>query len=109
MKRLVVVLLLIVAAFVVTEHQPQMVEISHVDSTGMYVNYVSHDGDLYTDVYIEDAPIEVQAIAKAEEWDGCHWDAPAIVYSESVEGTTMSAQAATVIDALKAEEYEEDE
>ena len=41
-----------------------MVEISHVDSTGMYVNYVSHDGDLYTDVYIEDAPIEVQAIAE---------------------------------------------
>lgn len=51
-----------------------------------------------------------------------HWDALKVARSlakkvsrtrvyacESVEGTTMSAQAATVIDALKAEEYEEDE
>lgn len=48
-------------------------------------------------------------IAKAENWDGCHWDAPAVVYAESIEGLATSAQAATVIDALKAEEYEEDE
>ena len=85
MKRLVVVLLLIVAAFVVTEHQPQMVEISRVDNSLVYVNYVDHNGDLYTDVYIEDAPIEVQAIAKTEKWDGCHWDAPNVIYSECVE------------------------
>lgn len=64
MKKAIAILLVIVAAFIVAERQPQMVEVSHVDSTGMYVNYVSHDGNLYTDVYIEDAPIEVQAIAE---------------------------------------------
>ena len=64
MKKAIAILLIVIAAFVVAQRQPQMVEISHVDGTGMYVNYVSHDGDLYTDVYIEDAPIEVQAIAE---------------------------------------------
>lgn len=64
MKKLVVVLLLIVAAFVVTEYQPQMVEVSHVDNGLIYVNYVDYKGDLYTDVYIEDAPIDVQAIVE---------------------------------------------
>lgn len=64
MKKVIAILLIIVASFIVAERQPQMVEVSHIDSTGMYVNYVSHDGDLYTDVYIEDAPIEVQAIAE---------------------------------------------
>ncbi len=64
MKKLFVILLLIVAAFVVAEHQPQMVEVSHVDNGLTYVNYVDYRGDLYTDVYIEDAPIEVQAIAE---------------------------------------------
>lgn len=63
MKKLAVVLLLIVAAFVVIEHQPQMVEISRVDNGLVYVNYVDHSGDLYTDVYVEDAPINVQVIA----------------------------------------------
>lgn len=62
MKRLVIILLLIVAAFVVTEHHPQMVEISRVDNGLVYVNYVDYSGDLYTDVYIEDAPINVQVI-----------------------------------------------
>lgn len=64
MKKVIAILLIIVAAFIIAQRQPQMVEISHVDSTGMYVNYISHEGDLYTDVYIEDAPIEVQAIAE---------------------------------------------
>lgn len=59
MKKLAVVLLLIVAAFVAAEHQSQMVEVSHVDNGLVYVNYTDHDGDLYTDVYIEDAPINV--------------------------------------------------
>lgn len=64
MKKVIAIFLILVAAFVIAQRQPQMVEISRVDSTGMYVNYVSHDGDLYTDVYVEDAPIEVQAIAE---------------------------------------------
>lgn len=64
MKKVIAILLVIVAAFVVTERQPQMVEVSHVDNGLMYVNYVDHNGDLFTDVYIEDAPIEVQVIAE---------------------------------------------
>lgn len=64
MKKVIAILLILVVAFVIAQRHPQMVEISHVDSTGMYVNYVSHDGDLYIDVYVEDAPIEVQAIAE---------------------------------------------
>lgn len=63
MKKAIAILLIIVAAFIVAERQPQMVEVSHIDSTGMYVNYVDHDGNLYRDVYIEDAPLEVQSIA----------------------------------------------
>ncbi len=64
MKKAIAILLIIVAAFVIVQRQPQMVEISHVDGTGLYVNYVDNNGDLYTDVYIEDTPIEVQAIAE---------------------------------------------
>lgn len=63
MKKAIAILLVIVAAFVVTEHQPQMVEVSYVDNGMIYVNYVDYNGDLYTDVYVEDAPIEVQVIA----------------------------------------------
>lgn len=63
MKKAIAILLIIVASFIVAERQPQMVEVSHVDSTGMYVNYVDHDGNLHRDVYIEDAPLEVQSIA----------------------------------------------
>lgn len=63
MKKAIAILLIIVASFIVAERQPQMVEVSHIDSTGMYVNYVDHDGNLYEGVYIEDAPIEVQAVA----------------------------------------------
>ena len=74
-----------------------------------YTEWHGNDYETITKVYAVIPKAAYNAIAKAEEWDGCHWDAPAIVYSESVEGTTMSAQAATVIDALKAEEYEEDE
>lgn len=78
----------------------------------VYKTYTEWHGNGYetvTKVYAVIPRAAWDAIAKAEKWDGCHWDAPAIVYSESVEGTMMSAQAATVIDALKAEEYEEDE
>ena len=64
MKKAIAILLIIVAAFYVAYRQPQMVEISHIDSTGLYVNYIDRNGDLYEGVYIEDAPIEVQAIAE---------------------------------------------
>lgn len=49
------------------------------------------------------------AIAKAENWRGCHWDAPNVIYSESVEGTFMSREAFTIISALNADEYNDDE
>ena len=64
MKKAIAILLIIVAAIIIGERQPQMVEISHIDSTGMYVNYIDRNGDLCEGVYIEDAPIEVQAIAE---------------------------------------------
>lgn len=64
MKKVIAILLIIVAAIIIGERQPQMVEISHVDSTGMYVNYIDNRGNLYIDVYIEDAPVEVRAIAE---------------------------------------------
>lgn len=78
----------------------------------VYESYTEYYGNNYTTttkVYAVIPREARDAIAKAEKWDGCHWDAPAVVYSESVEGLDMSSQAATVIDALKAEEYEEDE
>lgn len=64
MKKIIAILLIIVSAVIVAYRQPQMVEISHIDSTGLYVNYIDRNGDLYEGVYIEDAPIEVQAIAE---------------------------------------------
>lgn len=64
MKKAIAILLIIVAASYIAYRQPQMVEVSHVDSTGMYVNYIDHDGNLYEGVYIEDAPIEVRAVAE---------------------------------------------
>lgn len=76
-----------------------------------YETYTEYHGNGYettTKVYAVIPKVARDAIAKEEHWDGCHWDAPAIVYSESVEGTTMSGQAAAVIDALKAEEYGEE-
>lgn len=73
-----------------------------------YTEWHGNDYETITKVYAVIPRAAWNAIAKAEKWDGCHWDAPAIVYSESVEGTTMSDQAAAVIDALKAEEYGEE-
>ena len=49
------------------------------------------------------------AIAKAEGWGGCHWDAPDVVYTESVDGTTMSKEAFALIGTLGAECMEYDE
>ncbi len=74
-----------------------------------YTEWHGNDYETITKVYAVIPKAAHDAIAKAENWDGCHWDAPAVVYAESIEGLAMSAQAATVIDALKAEEYEEDE
>lgn len=64
MKKAIAILLIVVAAIIVTYRQPRTVEISHVDDTGVYVNYIDHSGDLYKGVYIEDAPLNVQIVAE---------------------------------------------
>ena len=40
-------------------------------------------------------------------WVGCHWDNPAIIASESVEGTNMSEEMLEIIKKLGAVELEE--
>lgn len=62
-----------------------------------------------TKVYAVIPKAAYNAIAKAEKWDCCHWDAPNVIYSECVEGIEMSDQAANVIIALNAKYVEEDE
>ena len=78
----------------------------------VYKTYTEYRGNGYTTitkVYAVIPRAAWDAIAKAEKWDGCHWDAPAIVYSESVEGTDMSAEALVLINALRADEYDDEE
>ena len=48
------------------------------------------------------------AIAEEENWTGCHWDDPAMVFSEQVEGLNMTKQAKIIIKALNAEECIDD-
>lgn len=78
----------------------------------MYEAYCEWDGNDYrttTKVFAVIPKAAHDAIAKAEHWDGCLLDAPDIIYTECVEGVTMSPQAETIIDTLHAEEYDEDE
>ena len=42
-------------------------------------------------------------------WIGCHWDNPAIIASEAVEGTNMSSDMLKIINELGAVEIEEDD
>lgn len=42
-------------------------------------------------------------------WVGCHWDNPAIIASEAVEGTNMSDDMLKIINDLGAVEIEEDD
>ena len=78
----------------------------------IYETYTEWHGNNYetvTRVYAVIPKVARDAIAKAEGWDGCHWDAPDVIYSESVEGTEMSAEASIIINALHADEYDENE
>lgn len=78
----------------------------------IYESYTEYWGNIYvttTKVYALIPKAARDAIAKAEKWDGCHWDAPAVIYSETMRGTEMSRQASTIIIALNAEYIEEDE
>lgn len=78
----------------------------------MYECYTEWHGNSYettTKVYAVIPKAAHDAVAKAEKWDGCHWDAPDVVYSESVEGLAMSEKASVIINALHADEYDENE
>lgn len=77
----------------------------------VYESYTEWHGDNYetvTKVYAIIPRMAYDAIAKAENWRGCHWDAPNVVFCESVEGTDMSEKAFAVIGALNAECIEEE-
>lgn len=53
-----------------------------------YESYTEWHGNNYvtvTKVYAVIPRAARDAIAKAENWRGCHWDAPDIVFAESVE------------------------
>lgn len=78
----------------------------------VYESYTEWHGNNYettTKVYAVIPKAAYNAIAKAEKWDCCHWDAPAVVYSESVEGLAMSEKALALINALNADEYDDEE
>ena len=76
----------------------------------VYESYTEWHGNGYTTmtkVYAVIPKAACNAIARAENWNGCHWDAPNVIYSESVEGTYMSREAFAVITALNADEYDD--
>lgn len=62
-----------------------------------------------TKVFADIPQAAQNAIAAAENWDGCHWDAPNIIYSEQVEGQVMSDEASLLIKLLGATALEEEE
>lgn len=76
-----------------------------------FESYTEWNGNGYTTttkVYAVIPKAAQDAIARAENWHGSHWDAPNVIYSESVEGTFMSREAFTIINALNADEYNDD-
>lgn len=74
-----------------------------------YTEYYGNDYTTTTKVYAVIPKAARDAIAKAENWRGCHWGAPDVIFSESVDGTTMSKEAFAVINALNAKCIEDDE
>ena len=71
-----------------------------------YVSYTEWNGSDYETItkIHADIPQSAQvAIAEEENWNGCHWDSPSLVYSEVVPGLNMSDEASLVINALQAE------
>lgn len=74
-----------------------------------YTEWYDNQYQTVTKIYAEIPQEAMQAIAKAENWDGCHWDALYVVWSEQVEGQTMSDDALTMIKLLGATHCEESE
>lgn len=82
-------------------------------SFDVYTEWNGNEYETITKVFA-DIPDEAKvAIAKDENWSGCHWFSPSIVYVESVPGLSMSKEAEIIIRALNAkcvdDEDEEDE
>ena len=78
----------------------------------IYESYTEYWGNIYvttTKIYAVIPRAARDAIGAAEHWNGCHWDAPDIIYSETMKGTEMSRQASTIIIALNADEYNDEE
>lgn len=74
-----------------------------------FVSYMEWAGNEYqttTKIYASIPAAARKAIAEAENWDGCHWDDPAIIYGECVAGTAMSQDAADLIRILRATEMD---
>ena len=66
------------------------------------------EGNTFVTKVFADIPHEAyEILAVAEQWDGCHWDAPNLVFCEQVEGDEPSPDAAAVIKALKAVPWSE--
>ncbi len=64
--------------------------------------YFSNEYHTTTKIY---DPLRIQA-----DWIGCHWDNPAIIACEQVEGCYMSDEMSNTIDMLKADPlHDEDE
>ena len=78
----------------------------------VYESHTEWHGNGYettTKIYAVIPKAAYDAIGAAENWRGCHWDAPNVIFAESVEGTFMSKEAFTIIRALNAEYIEEGE
>lgn len=62
-----------------------------------------HDNNYWTvcKVYADIPQEAADAIAEAEEWDGCHWDNPRLVYCDAVIGTAMSDEATEFLRLLE--------
>ena len=67
-----------------------------------YTEWYDNQYQTVTKIYADIPSKAMQIIAEDENWDGCHWDAPDVVYSEQVEGQTMSDDALIMIKLLGA-------
>lgn len=76
-----------------------------------YTTFYDHGTrSVITKVFADIPKAAIDAIGKAEGWDGCHWDHPNIVYCEQLyDEQYMSDECEQLICLLGATEYEEEE
>ena len=55
-----------------------------------------------TKIYAAMPDVAAKAIADKENWSGCHWDDPRLVFSEQLRGITCSGDAQQLIRILNA-------